>query len=170
VQDPHAARAMNSRLASILRYAIDGSEKEFVTLQQELDFVRDYLEIEKIRLEDNLKVELNIDEKLMDILVPPMTLEPLVENAIKHGIAERSEGGILTIAVEKADGKLRCQVSDTGRGISSKNEEGMLKRGMGLQNTLERLKRLYQNEFTFSIENNTPSGCTVTLSLPIKER
>lgn len=170
VQAPQAAREMNTRLANILRYALDGFEKEFVTLQQELDFVNDYLEIEKIRLEENLKVQINLDEELMHILIPPMTLEPLVENAIKHGIAKREGGGTLTISIEKRGSNLCCQVTDTGSGFSSNDSRIILKHGMGLQNTLERLKRIYENNFKFGIQNNVPSGCTVTLSFPITER
>ena len=169
VKDPEAARAMNTRLGNILRYVLDSSEKNFVTLQQELDFVSDYLGIEKLRLGEKLSIQMNIDENLMGTRIPPMTLEPIVENAVKHGISRSADGGTITIDVRMVDQRLECRIRDTGGKMSSVEKESMLDRGVGLRNTLERLKRLYEDAFSYRIEMNSPSGCTVTLTVPSKD-
>jgi sensor histidine kinase YesM len=169
VKDPERAREMNAQLAGILRYALDGSEKEIVTLRQEMDFVEDYLGIEKIRLGNKLQIQINVGDGLMDIKVPPMTLQPIVENAIKHGIAGTAKGGSVSIRAEVVDDKLKFQVHDTGPGFDARKNNAMHERGLGLRNTLEQLKRLYDDNFSFSIENNKPSGCIVTLCIPIRK-
>jgi LytS/YehU family sensor histidine kinase len=169
VKDPERAREMNAQLAGILRYALDGSEKEIVTLRQEMDFVEDYLGIEKIRLGNKLQIQINVGDGLMDIKVPPMTLQPIVENAIKHGIAGRAKGGSVSISAEVVNDKLKFQVHDTGIGIDNLENNAVFERGVGLRNTLERLKRLYDDNFSFSIQNNNPSGCIVTLCIPIRK-
>lgn len=168
-RDPEGAREMNTRLGNILRYALDGSEKQFVTLQEELAFVDDYLRIEKLRLAERMSVSVDVDPSLLRVRIPPMTLEPIVENAIKHGIANRKEGGQIDIQVSSVGGNLQCKVIDTGAGFEEQDKESILQRGMGLRNTLERLKRLYEDAFSFSIENNASSGCTVTISFPIED-
>jgi sensor histidine kinase YesM len=170
VKDPERAREMNAQLAGILRYALDGSEKEIVTLRKEMGFVEDYLGIEKIRLENKLQIKINMGDGLMDIKVPPMTLQPIVENAIKHGIAGRTKGGSVSISAEVVNDKLKFQVNDTGNGIDTLENNTMLERGVGLRNTLERLKRLYDDNFSFNIQNNNPSGCIVTLYIPIRKK
>jgi sensor histidine kinase YesM len=168
-KDPEGAREMNTRLGNMLRYVLDGSEKQFVTVREELDFVTDYLKIEKLRLGDKLSVDVNVDERVLDSKIPPMTLEPIVENAIKHGVAKNTSGGTIGIKVRSVRGQLECRVHDTGGGVSAGESESVLDRGRGLKNTLERLKRLYEDAFSFSIESNPPSGCTVTLSIPLSE-
>ncbi len=169
-KDPEGAREMNTRLGNVFRYVLDSSETEFVTLRQELAFVSDYLGIEKLRLAEKLSVTIDVDELLMDARIPPMTLEPIVENAIIHGISKITEGGTVTIGVTLVDGNLQCRVSDTGGGILPGEDNSMFDRGIGLRNTLERLKRLYEDRFSFHVEANKPSGITVTLSIPLKEK
>jgi LytS/YehU family sensor histidine kinase len=167
-KDPEGAREMNTRLGNILRYVLDGSEKQFVTLREELSFVNDYLRIEKLRLGDKLTIVVDVDEGLKDERIPPMTLEPIVENAIKHGIARHAHGGTIEIGVMRKAGAIECRIHDTGDGRHGIHKETMLDRGVGLRNTLERLKLHYADAFTFRVENAEPSGCTVTLSIPAR--
>ena len=167
-ESPETAREMNMRLGNILRYALDGSEKQYVRLEEELEFIDDYLRIEKLRLGERMSVKVDVDAALLGVLIPPMTLEPIVENSIKHGIANRKAGGKIGISVSASGGNVRCVVSDTGAGLEPGNEETILGRGIGLRNTLERLKRLYEEAFTFDIRDNEPTGCTVTISFPAR--
>jgi len=169
IKDPEGARELNTRLGNVFRYVLDSSEREFVTLKQELAFVNDYLGIEKLRLAEKLSITIDVDDILMDAWIPPMTLEPIVENAIIHGLSKLTEGGAIAIGVKLVDGNLQCRVRDTGGGILLNEDKSMLDRGIGLRNTLERLKLLYEDRFSFHIEANKPSGITVTLSIPFEE-
>jgi len=168
IEHPEIAREITTRLGSILRYALDGSGKEFVTLKEELDFVRDYLRIEKLRLGDRLESEVNVEESLLEVRVPPMTLEPLVENAVKHGVASHAAGGLVAIHICAEGDRLCYRVIDTGAGPCVTETESLFDRGMGLRNTLERLKRLYDDRLSFHIEKKRPSGCEVTMSIPLE--
>jgi signal transduction histidine kinase len=169
-EDPEGARAINARLAGVIRYALNGSENDFVTLQQELEFIEDYLGIEKARLGNRLRYALRAAPELREAKIPPMTLQPIVENAVKHGIAERPNGGTVELSVELRGGALQLRVHDTGPGVGSGAQESLLGRGLGLRNVVKRLEGLYESEFSFSIEGDSTSGCTVQISFPLERR
>jgi hypothetical protein len=126
-QNPSAAEAMIEQLADIFRYALASTRRELVPLGEEVDFVRAYLAIERARFESRLEIELDVPDRCRAIRVPPMTLQPLVENAIRHGVARSVSGGTVTIAAEEYDRGVRIVVSDRSgdRTLDASNGEGI---------------------------------------------
>ena len=143
--DPEAADRMISRLSDLLRLTFDRSGAAGVPLKEELEFLQKYLEIEQIRFQDRLTVNFDIDPDTLDTDVPRMILQPLVENAIKHGIAPRSGQGLIQISARKQGDKVLIEVRDNGVGLS-KNARARLSSGVGLSNTRARLECLYGSE------------------------
>ncbi len=166
--DPEAARTVNARLASVFRYTLDGSESDTVTLGQELEFVRDYMEIEKARLRERLRFTMEADESLLETRIPPMILQPLVENAVQHGVARSPEGGTVQLTVTAMAGELTCRVQDDGPGVPNESVERILESGIGLRNVRDRLAQIYGKEFRFQIGGDSRHGCAVTISFPIR--
>jgi len=137
LENPHAAQEMVTRLAQLLRYSLHQSRQSTVTLADELDAVRDYLAIEKIRFEDRLQIHWQLDADAASVPIPPMSLQTLVENALKHGIANQPEGGTVHIRTQLQSNTLCMEVSSPGMlQISERN-------GTGLSNLQERLKLLH---------------------------
>lgn len=159
-------RELIARLAETFRFALQASEHEVVPLKHELEFVKAYLELEKERFSDRLQLHYEIDESLLDIPVPPMILQPLIENAIKHGIAGSVEGGSITISIQRLDKYARVSISDSGPGLRNCTPEKALQKGIGLRNTHQRLLKYYGQPIHFSV--NQPSGVKVYFELPIK--
>ncbi len=151
-------------LSDLLRLTLDGVGRQEVTLKQELDFLERYLEIEQVRFEDRLRVHLNIDPQTLDANVPNLILQPLVENAIRHGISKRAAAGRLDIQAWRANGKLHLQVVDDGPGLP----QGSLELGIGLRNTMARLTQLYGASHVFRLEPGSNGGVVVTLILPFR--
>jgi sensor histidine kinase YesM len=143
--DPEAADRMISRLSDLLRLTFDRSGAAGVPLKEELEFLQKYLEIEQIRFQDRLTVNFDIDPDTLDTDVPRMILQPLVENAIKHGIAPRSGQGLIQISARKQGDKVLIEVRDNGVGLS-KNARARFSNGVGLSNTRARLECLYGSE------------------------
>ncbi|MFQ5633452.1 MAG: sensor histidine kinase, partial [bacterium] len=164
--DPEKARTMNTRLAQLLRFSLEGYDEKFVTLKQELAFIRNYLDIEKVRFGDKLSVHTDVARQALNCKVPSMLLQPVIENAIKHGISKVAEGGALTIQATQQNGILSLQVANTGEWISEASLSGFMKKGIGLKNTNERLKRLYGESFGLQLESKQPTGLTVTIRIP----
>src|SRR5687767_6351360 len=142
---PDAADRMISRLSDLLRLTFDRSGAAGVPLKEELEFLQKYLEIEQIRFQDRLAVKFDIDPETLDAEVPRMILQPLVENAIKHGIAPRSGQGLIQISARKQGDKVLIEVRDNGVGLS-KNARARFSNGVGLSNTRARLECLYGSE------------------------
>ncbi|MFQ5630435.1 MAG: sensor histidine kinase [bacterium] len=164
--DPEKARTMNTRLAQLLRFSLEGYDEKFVTLKQELAFIRNYLDIEKVRFGDKLRVCENVASQALNCKVPSMLLQPVIENAIKHGIAKVAGGGELTIQAAQQDGVLRLQVANTGERISEASLAGFMEKGIGLRNTNERLKRLYGETFGLQLKSTQPTGLSVSIQIP----
>ncbi len=137
LEDPHAAQGMVTRLAQLLRYSLNQSQRRTVSLGEELDAVRDYLAIEQIRFEDRLQVCWHLDPALNQQAVPPMSLQTLVENALKHGIATQPAGGEVRIDVQVREANLYLEVTSPGQLTTDS------KPGTGLRNLKERLQLLY---------------------------
>lgn len=137
LEDPHAAQEMVTRLAQLLRYSLNQSQRRTVSLVEELDAVRDYLAIEKIRFEDRLQICWRVEPDLNQYTVPPMSMQTLVENALKHGIAARPAGGEVRIGVQVREGQLYLEVTSPGHLTTNG------KTGTGLRNLKERLQLLY---------------------------
>jgi len=164
--DPEAAERMIARLSDLLRLTLDNEGTQEVSLKQELAFLEQYLEIERTRFADRLSVEMDIDPEALDACVPNLILQPLVENAIRHGIAPRPEAGFVRIHAARENGMLRLQVRDDGPGLAG-NQNG-LREGVGLTNTRQRLTQLYGDAHRFAFTNAADGGLEVNLDLPFR--
>ncbi|MDQ3798971.1 MAG: histidine kinase [Acidobacteriota bacterium] len=168
-KDPESAERMIGDLSDLLRMSFQNLEVQEITLKQELEFLRKYLEIEQMRFHDRLKVEMKIAPETLDAQVPNMILQPLVENAIKHGLAPRSEGGKIEIDAQRSNGHLQITVSDDGIGVPFNDVEN-LPEGVGLSNTRKRLRHLYGEQHKFDLATSAQkSGLKVNLTIPFKE-
>ncbi len=167
-KDPESAERMIGDLSDLLRMSFQNLEVQEITLKQELEFLRKYLEIEQMRFHDRLKVEMKIAPETLDAQVPNMILQPLVENAIKHGLAPRSEGGKIEIGAQRSNGHLQITVSDDGIGVPF-NDVDSLPEGVGLSNTRKRLRHLYGERHQFDLQTAKKSGLKVNLTIPFKE-
>jgi sensor histidine kinase YesM len=159
--DPPRGKAMLSDLTRYLRASLSRTRERTTTLGQELDLVRAFLDIHKVRMGDRLRYTMDLPPDLREISFPPMLVQPIVENAVKHGLEPRVEGGDISIRVEECPGRLRLTVADTGSGLS---EHG--KFGVGLDNVRERLEALYGGNGRMILEENRPVGLKVTLEVP----
>jgi sensor histidine kinase YesM len=166
-RDIESARKMISRLGDFLRLTLENSGSQEVTLQQEMEFLSCYLEIERIRFQNRLVTRMDLGEQTLDAKVPNLILQPIVENAIRHGIAPRSTPGLIEIEAKQHNGMLRIQVRDNGPGLSEhRTSEYLFKKGLGLANTETRLERLYGAAHLFNLRNNPDGGLIVTLEIP----
>ena len=163
------ARRMVARLGDLLRIALEHEETQEVTLREELAFLQPYLEIEQARLEDRLTVVMAIAPETLDARVPHLLLQPLVENAIRHGIAPRVDPGRVQIsATSGADDRfLHLTVRDDGPGFGP-DSRARARKGVGLSNVRSRLEQLYAGEHRFSLENDPDGGVVVRISLPFR--
>ena len=165
-ENPDEARRLTVKLANIFRKTLQASEKDFVSLQEELNFIQDYLEIEKARFGDRLRVEHKVE--VQNVEIPCFTLQPLIENAIKHGAAPKIGTTTICVSVSRMEDHLSIQVSDDGMGMPRSAVESMFERGYGLKNLIERLQILYPSEFTWKVESEFQKGTTIFLELPIR--
>jgi two-component system LytT family sensor kinase len=172
--DAQPARRMVARLGDLLRTSLEHEETQEVTLREELAFLEPYLEIEHARLEDRLTVVMHIAPDTLDARVPHLLLQPLVENAIRHGIAARIEPGRVEISASRgADGRfLQLDIRDDGSGGPNPNTVGdggiRTRRGVGLTNIRSRLEQLYGTEHRFTLENQTGGGVLVRIRIPYR--
>jgi len=165
-QDVDAARSMITRLGDFLRLTLENAGAQEVTLQQELEFLNSYLEIERVRFQDRLTTLVKVDPAVLDLWVPNLILQPIVENALRHAIAN-SNGGRIEIVVEPNNGMLRIQVRDNGPGLRAVAPVGdRAKHGVGLANTKARLDHLYGSAHRLDLTNEPSGGMVVTMELP----
>lgn len=167
-RDPDAADTMLTDLSDLLRMSFENLEVQEVPLKQELEFLRKYLEIEQMRFQERLRVEMDISPETLGASVPNMILQPLVENAIKHGISPRAEGGRIDITAIRNNGHLQIAVSDDGLGMSQHETESP-REGVGLSNTRKRLRHLYGDRQKFDLRSAGERGVIVSLEMPFKE-
>lgn len=169
--DVRAADQMVARLGDFLRMTLDNSGDREVSLKQEMDFVNSYLEIETVRFQDRLVVRKNIKPDTLPALVPNLILQPIIENAIKHGISRQTGEGFLIISALQAGDKLHIRIEDSGPGLQPHNGNGDGKTGgIGLANTRARLTHLYGDDHRFEIKNAAPHGLIVTMEIPFKTK
>jgi len=155
------------RLADIFRYALAASDREFVTLRDELEFIDSYLEVEKARFGDRLKVSKSISPEVLDTSMPSLILQPLVENSIKHGFAK--DGEVRVEISSHIDGDLvRVELKDEGRGVPAQIRMGIYSNGTGLRNVSERLQKVYGEGYGLEIKENKPSGTMAIITIPKK--
>jgi sensor histidine kinase YesM len=162
-----AAVRMLARLGELLRVTLERGSVQQVPLERELSFLRLYLEIERIRFHDRLGVDFEVDPEVLDALVPTLILQPLVENAVRHGVARLSGPGRVGVRAARQDGKLILQVADTGAGFQAGN--GGTRLGVGLSNTRARLEQLYGADAAMMLDNGPAGGALVTVTLPYHE-
>jgi two-component system, LytTR family, sensor kinase len=163
-EDVDAASHLLVSLGDLLRMALERRENE-ITLQSELDFVGKYLEIEQTRFHDRLKVHMDVPPDLLGVYVPSLALQPLVENAIKHGISIDSAAGRLEIAAQRHNGRVWLCVRDDGPGPAS----GLpLRFGVGLTNVQSRLKQLYGDESSLELTRGDGRGCEAIITIPLR--
>jgi two-component system LytT family sensor kinase len=160
-ENPRHAEQMLLQLGELLRKSLKTQSLE-VPLSEELDFLRSYLAIEQMRLGDRLELTWKIDPAVLEARVPSLILQPIVENAIQHGIAVSSHRGRLEITASRVDEQLRLEVRDNGRGLSAAGHTS--ESGIGLANTRERLDRLYGSRSSLQLTND--QGLVVSMSLP----
>jgi sensor histidine kinase YesM len=164
--DPPRASTMQKNLIALLRASMPTMRESHPmahNLGREMAVIRPYLEILKVRMEDRLQTEINVPEGLLSADFPSMMIQSLVENAIKHGLEPKSDGGLLSVRAEIVHGKLAVTVADTGLGFGKAATAGT---GVGLDNIRERLKLLYGNKASMTVAENAPSGTLVTLTVP----
>jgi two-component system LytT family sensor kinase len=164
--DPDMARVVVIKLSNILRRLLRKQEN-FVPLRDEIDFTDDYLDIEVIRFgRDKLQIFKEIDDRSLDVFVPSMILQPIVENCIKHGLAPRLEGGEIHIRTSHADGRLAIEVEDNGIGIPPERLRDLQGEGIGISNVQERLKVLYGQDFRLDIKSEHGRGTLIRIEIP----
>ena len=164
--DPKRASQMQKNLIALLRASMPAMREAHPSahnLGREMAVIRPYLEILKVRMEDRLQTDVAVPEGLLSAEFPPMMIQSLVENAIKHGLEPKPEGGKLTLRAEIVHGKLAVTVADTGLGFGKAATAGT---GTGLANIRERLKLLYGNRASMTVTENVPQGTVVTLIVP----
>jgi len=165
-QDVEAARRMISRLGDFLRLTLENAGTQEVTVQQELEFLNGYLEIERIRFQDRLTTSVTVDPEVLDQRVPNLILQPIVENAMRHAISN-SNGGRIEIIVSPRNGMLRIEVKDNGPGLRLvRSGPDRSKTGLGLANTKARLERLYGSAHSLDLANEPTGGLVVTMEVP----
>lgn len=175
-RDPEGIRRATARLSDLMRYVLSTSDQQEVTLDEELDVLESYLEIQKLRLGDRLEVTLAVEPEARSALVPPLLLQPLAENSVKHGFEGSDETGHLLIRAARADAMLVLEVVDDGPGLSEHgvraSDNGRASApendgsGVGLRNIAERLEGLYGDAASLDFEQADAGGLRVILRLP----
>ncbi len=165
-EDVHAADAMLTQLSELLRLTLRTANSHEIPLAQELEITRLYLQIMQKRFEENLRVTYSVDETLESSLVPQLILQPLVENSLRHGLADGGAGIDISIVARRENGSLILQVADTGKGFGAQGGEAAMNRGVGLSNIRGRLEQLYGSEQEFAIADLPAGGAEVTLRVP----
>lgn len=157
------AEEMLGRLSDLLRCVLEDVEAHEVSLRRELEYLRLYLSIQQVRFQDRLKIKIAADPEALDAAVPQMALQPIVENAIKHGVGRLSTAGKIEISASVSDGNLMVKIEDDGPGFA---QEGSTSSGIGLANTRARLNQLYQDRAQLLMSNRVEGGACVTLLIP----
>jgi len=162
------AENMLLRLAGFLRYSLDRQPTELANLSAELEAQRKYLEIERTRFDDKLKVNFDVEPGLEHAKLPSLILQPILENAIKYAITPRTEGGSIDLTARRDGGALRIVIEDDGPGMPPEDEPRR-RRGVGLANARERLEVIYGERAGLTARNREPNGCRVEIWLPLEE-
>ena len=161
------ANKMLTKLSSFLRYTLVNQPTQRISLDQELYALSLYLDIEKVRFQDRLGIEFDIDEQAKTALVPSLILQPLIENAIKYAIAPSIDGGTITVCAKIVGDRLHLALKDTGPGLDDINNiVSQSGSGVGIANTKERLLQIYGEDHRFRLENQEPSGLGIFIEVP----
>jgi two-component system LytT family sensor kinase len=155
-----------AHLSDLLRCVLEDVEAQEVPLRRELEYLQIYLSIEQVRFQDRLRVEISADPAILDAALPQMVLQPVVENAIRHGVGKSAAAGRIKISAVRSNDTLELRVQDDGPGFSSEGPVGKHSTGIGLTNTRARLKQLYGEEACLTTGNGEPRGAVVTITIP----
>ncbi len=158
-------RELLADLADLFRYQLQASRTDEATVRDEINFVGKYLDLEKARFGDRLHVQFDVADDVLDYLLPPMLLQPLVENSVRHGIASLINGGEVRVSIHRQAEELRIEVADTGVGMNNSTETS---NGVGMTNTRLRLEKMFGTELV--ITENRPHGVVVRFAVPVKEK
>jgi two-component sensor histidine kinase len=172
-RDPKSADRTIVRLGDLLRSALETENSPEITLRQELEFLEKYLEIEKTRFHDRLTINFVVKPEVLDACLPSMILQPLVENAVRHGINSRPGAGMIEIRAGRVGTNLELKVSDDGAGLiessaASDNENGSPREGIGLSNTRKRLQQLYGEQQKLVLRQSAAGGLEVSVKIPFR--
>lgn len=162
-----AAVTMIVELSDFMRRVLEHSNRQQVPLGEELEFTRKYLEIQKVRFVERLQCTVNVPSELLPAQVPMLVLQPIVENAIKHGIAKRDQGGTLSILASRSNGMLTLSVYNDGPSLPAMGEK--IRSGIGISNLETRLQSLYGDNFKLNMQNQGSTGVQVSVSLPFND-
>jgi sensor histidine kinase YesM len=165
VHEQPQAEQMIEALSDLLRLTLHAPDRHEVSLREELQFLERYLLIEQIRFGDRLRLERHIDPATLDAAVPILILQPLVENAVRHGIEAQIAPGLIQVTAERSGDCLRLCVQDNGRGLAP-SAQGMVREGVGLSNTRSRLQELYPGAASLQVQPGKTGGFTAELRLP----
>src|SRR3954451_25376360 len=163
--EPDTARMLITKLSGLLRRLMRSTD-HFVTLREELESIDEYLDIEVVRFGPQLRVEKAISPETLDVIVPSMVLQPLVENSIKHGLSRKVGGGRITIRTSLRDGRTLIEVVDDGLGMTEERLEQAFGGGIGLSNVNERLRTIYGAAFGLKLTSSAGRGTSVSLEIP----
>jgi two-component system, LytTR family, sensor kinase len=164
-KDPASAEKMTVQLAELLRLTLDTVDLQEVPLKRELEFLECYVRIQQTRFQDRLTIRFDVHPEVVLAAVPHLILQPLVENAIRHGIGPRTTPATIEVQARRDNGRIVLEILDDGRGLPSK--EAMVE-GLGLKNTRARLRELYAYDYEFTCENRLPRGCQVRITIPFR--
>ena len=166
---PQVADSMITRLSELLRVSLDRTDRQEIPLGEELDTLMNYVEIMKTRFEDRLEISFDVPANVEKALVPPFILQPLVENAIHHGIMPRGTNGKVRVSAERAGNNLILDVVDDGRGFPG-DPRALIEKGQGLRITEDRLRHLYGEKASLKASNGEGGGARITLTIPFHEQ
>ncbi|MDQ4119918.1 MAG: histidine kinase [Acidobacteriota bacterium] len=166
LEDAPKANQMIARLGDFLRLTLAHSERQFVTLKEEIEFARCYLEIEQVRFSDRLQVQFDVESASLTAEVPHLILQPLVENAIQHAISPRASGGSIKISAKKFGDTVCVEIADSGEGKDTGKNVSNNGQGVGLANVRGRLKQLYGANHKFELIDNPAGGLTAIIEIP----
>jgi two-component system LytT family sensor kinase len=165
--DQDKARDIVLKLSTVLRTLLK-EQRDLVPVKEEIELIDKYLAIEQSRFgDDNLAIAREIDDSALEVLIPGMMLQPIVENAIKHGISQKIGGGKIDLTIHRENNTVIFRVADNGIGTDITEEKAILERGIGLNNIKERLEMVYGEQYTFSIDSRKNEGTTVIIKVPL---
>ncbi|HEX2202398.1 MAG TPA: histidine kinase [Longimicrobium sp.] len=167
--DTQCAVRMLSRLSDLLRFTLESSGTQEISLREELDVLQRYLDIERVRFPDRLTVEVEADPSVLEAAVPTLILQPLVENAVRHGIAQTLGAGRLEVRASREGARLRLEVRDTGPGLPP-GGRAAVKEGIGLSNVHARLAKLYGTDASFELADAPGGGALAVVEMPLRLR
>jgi signal transduction histidine kinase len=162
------ANVMVTRLSRFLRYTLDNDPMQKVTVSEEVEALRLYLDIEKVRFDERLQLHFEVEDSVREALMPSLLLQPLVENSIKYAIAHAIDGGSITVKARQEGQKLFLQVADDGPGIDPGSQAARKDNGVGLANCRERIREIYGGQQVFELSTTDPHGLTIDIGIPLE--